>query len=41
MIGGLEMSKRIIAIEWTKENAKDNVTKLLDIFSSKDSFCTV
>ena len=35
------MSKRIIAIEWTKENAKDNVTKLLDIFSSKDGFCTV
>ena len=35
------MNKRTIAIEWTKENAKDNVTKLLDIFSSKDVFCTV
>lgn len=35
------MSKRTIAIEWTKENAKDNVAKLLDSFSSKDGFCTV
>ena len=35
------MSKRIIAIEWTKENAKDNVAKLLDSFGSKDVFCTV
>lgn len=35
------MNKRTIAIEWTKENAKDNVTKLLDSFDSKDNFCRV
>ena len=35
------MSKRTIAIEWTKENAKDNVTKLLDNFDNKDNFCRV
>ena len=41
MIGGLEMSKRTIAIEWTKDNAKDNIAKMLDIFCSKDGFCAV
>ena len=35
------MNKRTIAIERTKENAKDNVAKLLDSFSSKDNFCAV
>ena len=35
------MSKRTIAIEWTKQNAKDNVAKLLDSFSSKDNFCAI
>lgn len=35
------MSKRTIAIEWTKENAKDNIAKLLDSFCGKDGFCTV